>query len=170
MEDPNTLRGHRLEPVEGGLAWEFVTQAGRTWAAWKVEQWGYPRPITDSDRRLARWYIWGPGIFWLQERGEVLHQRELIVHACLPPAFRRRVYPRPWLRLLVQLAQRIKYDVLRYLGDPESEVAGYLRRLGWVHDGESLVFTLGGRDAGAGEAEGALPPAGQVRSGRGPGT
>lgn len=99
-------------------------------------QWGYPRPLDEFDLDpKTRWIAFGDDfVFWYYLAGDSLY-----LHCCARPGARFVTDIRRWNAVVEFLAQTSGAERLRARPscESESEVAGYLARLGWEPDPES---------------------------------
>jgi hypothetical protein len=120
---------------------EMRTDFEKFGACLDVEGWGYPRHINVAEVDMALWLRYGPDVvFWFVAMGE--SPGELVVHACVRPEMRSRAYPREWFVIVKMIAQLLRFDRLRFLGEDGDLVASYLRRWGWETDADGLFLDL----------------------------
>lgn len=122
---------------------EVVRDVDCARAAELVAKWGYPRAIESAEVELGYWYLYGAEVViwycWLVE-----DPGTLLVHLCMDPGVRSRVYPRRFLVGLEILGEALGAERLMFVSaDPvrDGDVLGYVERLGWMRESDE-VWTL----------------------------
>ena len=112
-------------------------------AAADARAWGYPREIDDDEERGAHWIRYGRhAMMWFQWLDSE-STGDLVLHVCVHPEKRGRIYPRKFLRTALIVAEMVGARRLVFAGAVGREpVRDYLTRLGWEPDGPHLVHVL----------------------------
>jgi len=125
---------------------ELIGAADCQRAAELVGKWGYPRAIESEELGLGYWFVYGSEVVhwycWL-----IPDPGTLLVHLCVDPKHRRRIYPRRFLVGLEILGEALGAQRLLFAtSDPAVEILGYVERLGWTRESDE-VWSLSLEDA-----------------------
>ncbi len=122
---------------------ELLEDADRDRAADLIEEWGYPRGLTDWELDEGHWFAWGLDVlFWFTPTQD---EHQWALHICMEPRARGVTDPQETLSVLRVICQLLRgRRMWVFLNESMGQwVEDYLTRLGFAKENGGMVYELG---------------------------